>query len=62
MSAIGLSCLAFLAEPELSIGLNSEGGCVRRGVGGQARIAHAVCRTTGIGEDGRRIAPVEHRV
>lgn len=62
VGAIGLACLAFLAEPELAIRLDGKGGGVGSGDGGQGRIAHAVRGTTGIGEDGRGVAPVEHGV
>lgn len=62
VGAIGLAGLAFLAEPELAIRLDSKGGGVGRGNGGQGRIAHAVCGTAGIGEDGRGVAPVKHGV
>lgn len=60
--AIGLAGLAFLAEPEFAIRFDGKRGGVGGGDGGQGRIAHTVCGTTGIGEDGRGVAPVEHGI
>lgn len=62
VGAIGLACLAFLTKPKVSVRLDGERGRVRRRDGGQRRVAHAICRATGIGEDGCGVAPVEHGV
>ena len=62
MCAIRFPSLAFLAEAELSIRLDSERAGHRRGGGRQTRIPIAVCGASGVGEDGCRIAPVEHGI
>lgn len=63
VGAIRLSCLTFLTEPKLPIGLDGEGRRRRRrGEGGQSRVAHAIRRAPGIGKDRCGVAPVEHRI
>lgn len=62
VGAVGLAGLAFLTKPELAVRLDGEGGGARRSNGRQGRVAHAIGSTTRLGEDGRGVAPVEHRV
>lgn len=62
MGTIGLTSLALLAEPQLSIGLDCEGRRMGRGGRRERRIARAVCCRAWVGEDGGSIAPVEHAI
>lgn len=61
--SVGLPRLTFLAIPQLSIRLYSEGRRARPALRRQrAVLALPARRASGIGEDGSRIAPVEHQV
>lgn len=62
MSTIRLPRLTFLAEAQLAIRLDCEGGGSWWGARGQGRVAVGVCRAAGLGEDGCRVGPVEHAV
>ena len=63
VGAVGLPGLALLAEPQVAVRLDGEGGGVGRlDVGGQRRIAGVVGRAARAREDGRGVAPVEHRI
>lgn len=62
MGAVGLPGLALLAEAQLAIRFDGERSRIRGSRGGQRRVAMGVGGAAGIGEDGRRIAPVEQKI
>lgn len=63
--AVGLAGLAFLAEANLAVGLDGEGGRAggRTGlVGGQGAVPAVVGRAARSGEYGLRVGPVQESV
>lgn len=62
VGAVGLARLALFAEAQLAIGLNGEGGGLRRCMGGERAVAVVVGGAAGRGEDGRGVAPVQQEV
>ena len=62
MGAVGLPCLALLAETHLAVGFYSEGGDIGMDVGRESAIAIIVGRAARRGEDGDGVRPVEKEV